>query len=113
MGKMKDLTGQKFGLLYVEGRAENVKPGRPAWICRCDCGNITTVSSTALTKTGGTKSCGCLRRKASPTLVDITGQKFGLLTVMRKDITTESGKAKWICQCDCGNTVSVLSSSTL
>ena len=85
MGKMKDLTGQTFGLLYVIERAEDVKPGRPAWHCQCECGNITTVTSTALLKTGGTKSCGCLRKKQSDSLIDLTGQTFGKLFVMYKD----------------------------
>ena len=111
MGKMKDLTGRTFGMLYVIERTEDIKPGRPAWLCQCDCGNITTVSSTALLKTGGTKSCGCLRHKPSDTLIDLTGQTFDKLFVMYKDEVTESGKAKWVCQCECGNYVSVLSDS--
>lgn len=111
MGKMKDLTGRTFGMLYVIERTEDIKPGRPAWLCQCDCGNITTVSSTALLKTNGTKSCGCLRHKPSDTLIDLTGHTFDKLFVMYKDEVTESGKAKWVCQCECGNFVSVLSDS--
>lgn len=111
MGKMNDLTGKTFGMLYVVTRAEDIKPGRPAWTCRCECGNITTISSTGLTKTNGTKSCGCLRHKESPTLIDLTGQTFGKLTVLHKDAATNSGKAKWICRCECGSFVSVLSDS--
>jgi len=111
MGKIKDLTGQTFGLLYVIERAEDTKPGRPAWHCQCECGNITTVTSTALLKTGGTKSCGCLRKKQSDSLIDLTGQTFGKLFVMYKDPEAKRGRAKWVCQCECGNYVSVLSDS--
>ncbi|MDO5532964.1 hypothetical protein [Sutterella sp.] len=70
----KDLTGQRFGRLVVEGfshtvRREHLNPdgsaGKPSyayyWHCLCDCGNRTTVSSGCLT-TGTTRSCGCLRR---------------------------------------------------
>lgn len=39
---------------------------------------------------------------------DISGQRFGRLTVIRRDKTAPSGRSKWICKCDCGNTVSVL-----
>lgn len=105
------LTGRTFGLLYVIDRAEDLKPGRPSWNCKCKCGNLVRISSTNLTKTNGTKSCGCLRRKESPTLIDLTGQRFGKLTVLRKDPINQGTKAKWICKCDCGNITSVLSES--
>lgn len=45
------------------------------------------------------------------TLIDLTNQKFGKLVVLEKDqIKTKSGNAKWICQCECGNEVSVIGS---
>ena len=45
-------------------------------------------------------------------LIDLTGQKFGRLTVLHKDAEriTKSG-SYWICQCECGKTKSVKSSS--
>jgi hypothetical protein len=33
------------------------------WLCRCDCGNETTVATSNLTKKQPTKSCGCHRRE--------------------------------------------------
>lgn len=111
MGKLVDLSGRTFGLLTVLQRVEDRKPGRPMWLCQCECGNTVVVSSTNLLKENGTKSCGCLRHKQSHTLIDLTGEVFGKLTVIQKDIATESGKARWICKCECGNTVSVLSDS--
>ena len=48
MGKFKDLTGQTFGKLTVIKRVEDQKAGRPMWLCQCECGNLTTVSSTRL-----------------------------------------------------------------
>lgn len=111
MSKFVDLTGRKFGMLTVIKRVEDVKPGRPMWLCQCECGNTAIVSSTALTKTGGTKSCGCLRHAMPKNLIDLTGQTFGKLTVLRKDSSAEKGKARWICKCECGNVVSILSDS--
>ena len=35
--------------------------------------------------------------------IDLTGQRFGRLTVIRYDHTTEKGNACWRCRCDCGN----------
>lgn len=34
---------------------------------------------------------------------DLTGQKFGRLTVIRRNGTGKSGNALWECICDCGN----------
>lgn len=45
-------------------------------------------------------------------LIDLTGQKFGRLTVLEKDANriTKSG-SYWICQCECGKIKSIKSSS--
>ena len=58
-----DLTGQRFGKLVVEGRAEDLvqENGRKRvrFLCKCDCGgHIITTSSSLITKE--TRSCGCL-----------------------------------------------------
>lgn len=42
-------------------------------------------------------------------LKDITGQKFGKLTVIEKVGATKQGNAVWLCKCDCGNTCAVRS----
>lgn len=34
---------------------------------------------------------------------DLTGQKFGRLTVVRRGENTKNNRAQWWCQCDCGN----------
>ena len=55
-----DLTGQRFGRLLVV--AESVPRGRPSrWTCQCDCGVRKSVSIGEL-RSGGTVSCGCLKR---------------------------------------------------
>lgn len=40
-------------------------------------------------------------------LIDLTGQKFNRLLVIKRDLSRKG--VYWICQCDCGNQVSVLS----
>lgn len=41
-------------------------------------------------------------------IIDITGQTFGRLTVIERDVNTKTnGKAYWFCKCECGNIVSV------
>lgn len=44
--------------------------------------------------------------------IDLTGQKFGRLTVLYRDPKKDkSRQARWICQCECGNIKSYLSSA--
>ena len=43
-----------------------------------------------------------------PAMIDLTGQQFGRLTVLEKDLTVKKGKPiKWICRCECGNIKSI------
>ena len=59
-----DLTGLKFGRLTVVERVENSKGKwpKPRYLCKCDCGNLTTVSAGNLRSTH-VKSCGCLMKE--------------------------------------------------
>ena len=58
MPTLIDLTGQRFGKLVVLYRVENTIHNEVQWLCQCDCGNTTIVTSGHL-RSGGTKSCGC------------------------------------------------------
>jgi hypothetical protein len=51
----RDLTGQKFHYLKPLEYA-----GQGRWVCRCDCGELTNVTSSNLLA-GRVKSCGCYR----------------------------------------------------
>lgn len=55
-----DLTGQRFGRLFVASSAGKSHDNRPQWRCLCDCGaERLTVQKDLLS--GHTKSCGCTR----------------------------------------------------
>lgn len=41
------------------------------------------------------------------TKIDITGQKFNKLTVIKRVGTDKNRRALWLCKCDCGNMVTV------
>lgn len=43
-------------------------------------------------------------------LLDLTGQRFGRLVVIRRAKNASDGKTQWLCKCDCGNAVVVRSS---
>jgi len=100
----KDLTGQRFGRLIAIRKDGVSKWGDTLWFCRCDCGNEKTIRSSRLIS-GGTKSCGCLQRERSSKahFKDLTGQKFGMLTVLKEAGRSEREKVLWLCRCDCGN----------
>ena len=101
-----DLTGKVFGRLTVLRRSET----RPRhWVCRCSCGNEKEIFSGNLTR-GLTKSCGCynIESISKRQLDDMTGKKFGRLTVIKRAKENDrQGKVRWICKCDCGKTVEV------
>lgn len=35
--------------------------------------------------------------------IDLTGQRFGMLTVLEPGQNTRNGRTTWLCRCDCGN----------
>jgi hypothetical protein len=59
MSALRDLTGQKFGLLTVLGRAPNSKHGHACWHCVCEDGTKKVILGDSLIS-GSTRSCGCL-----------------------------------------------------
>lgn len=99
MGKpLRDISGERFGKLVA---IEYI--GNSTWKCQCDCGNIHETKTSYLTS-GDTKSCGKCSRA-----IDMTGKRFGNLTVVKRaeDKPTKRGDGivMWECICDCGNTI--------
>ena len=43
---------------------------------------------------------------------DLTGKKFGRLTVVKRGESDKHRKMQWWCQCDCGNPELILVSGT-
>ena len=64
MGKIINLTGQKFGKLTVIELSGYDNEHRALWKCKCDCGNEITARSNNLRRKL-TQSCGCIRNKTS------------------------------------------------
>lgn len=57
-GRVRDLSGERFGKLQVIGYAGRDSAGSAMWLCRCVCGITRTFRSRHLV-TGHAKSCGC------------------------------------------------------
>ena len=108
MGKKIDLTGQKYNrLTVIKESPKRDSSGCVMWECQCDCGNITYASSNAL-RSNHKRSCGCLNIEQVTKLghnnyEDITGLKFGKLTVISKSDIKKNKRIHWNCICDCGN----------
>jgi hypothetical protein len=62
MGKLIDLTGAKFGRVFVVKRNSSSKNGRAMWLCLCECGKYFTALGENL-RSGNTSSCGCLQEE--------------------------------------------------
>ena len=118
--KRLNLVGQRYGRLMVLSFAEarcrgsETRP-RSYWLCLCDCGRQKVICSADL-RDGATQSCGCRKLEAVSRLgrqnggkrpaTDLTGQRFGRLTVVGLSAFRGNGKTTrphWSCECDCGN----------
>lgn len=116
MGRIaNNLTGLRFSRFVVlEPTDRRSSSGSVIWRCLCDCGEIREVRSDKL-KTGLTQSCTCLQKErvASSNSINITNQRFGILTAIRPTSKRKQGNIVWICKCDCGNTKEIKSNSLL
>lgn len=98
MSVKMDLTGHRYGRLTVIRESPNRgTPKRVRWVCRCDCGNETTVSGNAMRR-GNTRSCGCLIsegvRRRSTTHGMSRAPEFWVWSAMRNR-TTNPNDRNW------------------
>ena len=89
IGRVKDITGQRFGKLVVIERAGyKMRSGYKAvvWLCKCDCGNFVEVVGINL-RSGCTRSCGCIHKEqlvnrnkkmVKENVWDITSKEYGI-----------------------------------
>jgi hypothetical protein len=105
-----DCTGQRFGYLVVLGKGERKERKdrknnyRQLWNLKCDCGNIISKAREDF-DSGKQVSCGCRKKEhKGRQRIDIAGQKFGTLTVVKAvDTRDKYNKPQWLFNCDCGN----------
>lgn len=102
MTEASKLSG-KYGNLTVLDRADNNKFGTTRWNCLCDCGTSITLPYQSV-KNG--KHRGCILNR-SKSFVDLSGQKFGRLTVLGINRFVRSdarhSRAYYNCVCECKN----------
>ena len=109
MKKSSVEIGKEYGRLTAIEKATIPVCGHYRWKCRCSCGNEVEVYGHHLVK-GHTLSCGCLHKenmskKGVRKIRDLTGEIFGRLTVIRRNLEEcrDGRSAYWLCKCSCGN----------
>ncbi len=104
----RDLTGRRFGMLTVTGDSGERCSGSILWRCLCDCGGEILLVRRQLVS-GYVTNCGCIPRTRTVYVgaEDLTGQRFGELTVLCRAENDRHNRTRWICRCDCGKECSV------
>lgn len=112
MGKVKDITGIRFGnLVAIQDTKKSDSHRNRIWLCQCDCGNLCEVSGNNL-RTGHTQSCGCRKQVVcseigkKQNIIDETNNVYGKLTVLSFE-KIDNHNAMWKCKCECGNEIIV------
>lgn len=110
------ILGERFGRLVVVKAINGSE-----YLCQCDCGNTCPATKGSLLS-GSTQSCKCLRKELTikmgkSRLIDLTGQRFGMLDIVRRaekeEAVWSTGEALFLCQCDCGSEPKIIPSSYL
>lgn len=99
-------TFEKWKVLSIVYKNE-----KPYFNCVCECGSIKYVNVYNIIN-GKSKDCGCGRiTYLKSQSKDLTGLKFGKLTVVENMNVKKNGKFLYKCLCDCGKYCYVRSSS--
>lgn len=115
MSYIDEIQGKRFGRLVVVDKV--YKNHRREALCKCDCGAEKLVSARML-KRGDTTSCGCLHKEVVSEMrqIDLSGKTFGRLLVVGRGKgkyvgTKNRFDLSWICVCECGKEVDVVTSA--
>lgn len=98
-----DLVGNRYNTLTVISRNEELsKPNSTYWNCVCDCGAEVVMSNSNLRFKEKPSHLGCPLKKPPYNFDDLTGRRFGRLTVVKTCGRNDQKKILWKCKCDCG-----------
>lgn len=105
MGKIRDLTNQKFGKWTVLNFSHvNVKQNS-TWTCQCECGTVKDVVGYTLTM-GTSQSCGCetdKRRMERNDSINLSGETINNIKLLEIAYVNHNQKKVYKCLCYCGN----------
>lgn len=104
---------EKHGkLTLVRHAGPGMAPRMFLWACGCGGKKVASIGDV---RRGAVTSCGCVKRenaaamraKRGTLINDLSGRRFGLLTVVDRAENNRHGCAVWRCLCDCGSEKSV------
>jgi len=104
MKRSASLIGQRFGLLTVIEKTDQLEDRYYTWLCKCDCGGEITVNTKRLTR-GTITNCGCIPKSTAQNGTipeNLAGRQFGDLTALHQ-VSSKNGRTRWECKCSCGN----------
>ncbi len=111
---VENLVDHVFGSLVVVKEGEKTKDGRVTWVCQCSCGSEPFSVRASKLKSGTKTMCKkCSSKiKSENSLIDLSGESFGFLTVIELDRIEKKNGAFWKCHCDpelggCGKYITV------
>lgn len=81
MGKLKDLTGLRYGRLTVL-RFSEMRGRKSLWECQCECGRVKIIRSDNL-QSGDSTSCGCYKQDLLTKHGDYSSRLYGIWHSMR------------------------------
>lgn len=101
----KDISGQTFAWVFVEGYAGSSSGGAAKWNCKCLLCGKSFIAYGKNLRSGKTVSCGCYRDAVAKEkfYIDITGQKYNRWFVKEYSHRDKWGANIWHCICECGN----------
>lgn len=101
---ISNIIGNKYGkLTVIRELEERDKYNRRQYLCKCDCGNEKIVRRNNLI-CEKTKSCGCIKIGPKKKIINIIGNKYGKLTVIKElEEKSNNNQRLYLCKCDCGN----------
>lgn len=97
----QDFIGKIFGKIKVV-KKYNDDLNDCRFICQCECKNERIYTYYDLIKNKKLECSDCFSKKR---VIDLCGQRFGLLTVLYQleDRRGANNCVQWMCKCDCGN----------
>ena len=100
---MEFRPGTKIGKLVLLRFLGRNKHSKKVWLCQCECGNTCERVEGNLKNTA-IPHCGCSPhwRGTNKRFVDLSGEKFGKLTVIEHKGKDKYSHNLWLCQCECG-----------
>lgn len=94
----------RSGMIVAIEKTDRKRKGVTLWRCKCDCGKEFFTEARNI-RSGKARSCGCQRNISK--IKDLTGQKFGNLTALKRLDEKMGTSYLWLCRCNCGNEAKV------